>query len=357
MSYSTRPHSMQLNADAGEWSYHPSAAQRPSRRDEVHPEEFIPIWDVYYANQEAVEEYAPEEEEDDGVFISPSGIPWKIVEGEEDHEPGYAIFMGQQLSDEWHRVRSGRITASNVSAVAASWKPTKAKRATAAQLDSLASKIAISKRTETEFMTPELMHGLLSESVARKWYENTYNTKTHEIGFVYPLESRTALRIAEKAGIRGPGTADKPGRFARLGASPDSLVGEDGMLEIKCPLHGIYGPLLKRRQAIRSGKNVPPAYKAILPKHYDQMQMSMGIMRRKWCEYIVAAIPPTASIRRELEKAGKDMSRVAKAPDYYIERIDFNQGHYEALVTKATAFAGTYLDHLPLETIDGLYTP
>jgi putative phage-type endonuclease len=53
--------------------------------------------------------------------------------------------------------------------------------------------------------------------------------------------------------------------YGWLGASPDRLVGEDGMLEVKCPINTI--PEL-----------VPDA-------HFVQIQIQMACTGRKWCDW------------------------------------------------------------------------
>lgn len=56
------------------------------------------------------------------------------------------------------------------------------------------------------------------------------------------------------------------------GASPDGLVGDDGLIEIKCPNTATH------IQTLISGKH---------PKKYDaQMQGQMWITGRKWCDFV-----------------------------------------------------------------------
>ena len=57
------------------------------------------------------------------------------------------------------------------------------------------------------------------------------------------------------------------------GASPDGLVGEDGMVEIKCPNSaGMIEALLTQK--------VPA-------KYFAQMQLQMACAGRQWCDYVV----------------------------------------------------------------------
>lgn len=66
-----------------------------------------------------------------------------------------------------------------------------------------------------------------------------------------------------------------------LGYSPDLMVDDDGLVEIKCPRWGGY-----RLQ--------PP------PEHICQMQHAMGISGRKWCDYVqwISKYPDSINIIR-----------------------------------------------------------
>lgn len=69
-----------------------------------------------------------------------------------------------------------------------------------------------------------------------------------KVGFVYRDESRN------------------------VGCSPDALVGDDGLLEIKCP---------------SPGEHIMTAYSGILPiKHIQQVQGQLWVTGRQWCDYL-----------------------------------------------------------------------
>lgn len=56
------------------------------------------------------------------------------------------------------------------------------------------------------------------------------------------------------------------------GASPDGLVGKDGLLEIKCP---------------NSATHIETLFKKKLPRQYQaQVQGQMWITERKWCDFV-----------------------------------------------------------------------
>jgi hypothetical protein len=142
----------------------------------------------------------------------------------------------------------------------------------------------------TEKFHPEAIermnHGTETESVARKWYCKTYNVTVSETGIAVPKWND------------------------RIGCSPDGLVGDDGLLEIKAPKK-MYWPLEYKTEGIPletsvtfginsylAPKNEKDAYEAcpiylksphIPITHYAQMQGCMAIMGRKWCDYVVYA--------------------------------------------------------------------
>jgi len=58
-----------------------------------------------------------------------------------------------------------------------------------------------------------------------------------------------------------------------LAGSPDGFVGEEGMIEVKCPFY------FKRDGSGRIHKQVPPHY-------YQQMNALMEICDRQWCDYV-----------------------------------------------------------------------
>ena len=99
---------------------------------------------------------------------------------------------------------------------------------------------------KTRFQTADMLRGIELESTARLLYcEETFN-EVVEVGFVEKDE------------------------FS--GASPDGLVGDDGLIEIKCPTDTIFV-----EQSV-SGK--------IKSEYYTQIQYALYITGREWCDYV-----------------------------------------------------------------------
>lgn len=66
-----------------------------------------------------------------------------------------------------------------------------------------------------------------------------------------------------------------------LTASPDGLVGEDGLIEIKCP-YGLEN-FVRYAVGIHDGETL----KAVNADYYWQVQCQLAVTGRKWCDFIV----------------------------------------------------------------------
>ena len=93
-----------------------------------------------------------------------------------------------------------------------------------------------------------MQHGTETEPLARAAYEALKDVLVDEVGFV-PHPS-----------------------IIMAGASPDGLVGTDGLLEIKCPNTATHIETLL-------SQGVPGKYNT-------QMQFQMACTGRKWCDFV-----------------------------------------------------------------------
>jgi len=147
----------------------------------------------------------------------------------------------EQRSEEWFEARRGRVTASLVGGLlglAPYMKPQEAFRALGRSVHGLSSEFEGNIATE---------YGTANEPLACAAYEmETGNTVEH-VGFV-PLD-------------------------VWAGASPDGLIGEDGLLEIKCP----FGK--------RKDESPEFASAADQPHYFAQMQFQMLCTGRTWCDF------------------------------------------------------------------------
>ena len=152
--------------------------------------------------------------------------------------------MGQrteQRTPEWHAARVGRVTASNSGAI-----------------------LGIDPNRQDDDVLREMVR-------AYHGFEPEFNGNiATEYGTLH--EPLAKMDYAAKTGI----FPEDCGFFEYgdwLGASPDGLIGDDGLLEIKCPF------------GLRNDNK--PVFKtsAEQPHYYAQMQIQMQCTGRKWCDF------------------------------------------------------------------------
>jgi putative phage-type endonuclease len=165
----------------------------------------------------------------------------------------------EQGSDEWYALRRGVITASTISRlIAGTGKPANNDTSRAQLLQLLAERIT--GESEASFYSDDMARGHLLEPLARDIYAE-HRAPVQECGFV---------------------TADFDGTV--IGYSPDGLVGDDGLIEIKSP---------RQKNHLRSlfSDEVPVEY-------VPQVQTGLAVTGRHWCDYISYAPGLPLFVRR-----------------------------------------------------------
>ena len=156
------------------------------------------------------------------------------------------IEMMDQGSEEWFTIRIGKVTASRVADVIA-----KTKTGYSATRDNYMAQLVCERLTGQKgdsFSNAAMQHGTETEPLARLSYEVTQNVLVDEVGFV----PHPTIEMA--------------------GASPDGLVGDDGLLEIKCP---------------NTATHIDTLLSQTVPGKYNtQMQFQMACTGRKWCDFV-----------------------------------------------------------------------
>jgi len=151
-----------------------------------------------------------------------------------------------QRSPEWFAARCGKVTASRIADLRA-----RTKTGWGASRDKYMAQLVVERITGTvapSFQNAAMAWGTETEPQARAAYEFEMDATVTEVGFVnHPI-------------------------IPMAGASPDGLVGDDGLLEIKCPeSHTHLDTLLNEK--------VPD-------KYLQQMQWQMACTGRKWCDFV-----------------------------------------------------------------------
>lgn len=150
----------------------------------------------------------------------------------------------QQGTDEWFAARLGKVTASRAADVLT-------KKGSAARAN-LSAQLVLERLTNTKgesFSSAAMQWGVDQEPFARAAYEAHSGVWVDTVGFVqHPT-------------------------IERAGASPDGLVGLDGLVEIKCP---------------NTSTMIDTLLTGKVPSNYvTQMQMQMACTGRAWCDYAV----------------------------------------------------------------------
>jgi putative phage-type endonuclease len=186
-----------------------------------------------------------------------------------------------QGSDAWKKHRKNRLTASSFSSAIS--KGIKSAKPLDIAID--ITKIKLTSQTDCKSAK---MHGVKTEPEAREWYCKRYNVEVKEVGLAVPKWE------------------------PRIGASLDGeVVGTDGMIEIKCPLV-MYEYLQDHMNKINSDWKPHPFYhNHIWDSHYAQIQGSLKITNKKWCDYVVYA---------------------TQSNSVYVERIHFDQVYWDTIL-------------------------
>jgi len=152
--------------------------------------------------------------------------------------------MHEQGTEEWFAARLGKVTASRAADVMT-------KKGSAARAN-LSAQLVLERLTNTKgesFSSAAMQWGVDQEPFARAAYEARSGVWVDTVGFVqHPT-------------------------IERAGASPDGLVGHDGLVEIKCP---------------NTSTMIDTLLTGKVPSNYvTQMQMQMACTGRAWCDYAV----------------------------------------------------------------------
>ena len=157
-----------------------------------------------------------------------------------------------QGSDEWLKARLGIITASQMkNLITPKGKVADNKDSRAIVFEKVSERLT--NRVEDGFSNDHIERGNTFEPFAIDYYEK-HIAPVESMGFI-----TREFDTKEFDGIT-------------IGYSPDGLVGDDGLIEVKCPA---------RTKHVREiCLNSPPS------EYMMQMQAGMLITGRKWCDYI-----------------------------------------------------------------------
>lgn len=168
----------------------------------------------------------------------------------------------EQRSQAWYQARAGRITGSRFARAMAS-KNTDAYRGL---IDELAQERRTGRSQDGGYVNSAMQWGIDHESGARQWYGRLRACEVVEAGFVVHPEHDF------------------------VGVSPDGLVSNDGLIEIKCPQATTF-------RQVADSRKMPPRYRW-------QVQGQLWVCRRQWLDFVCFYPPAQGIVIRILASQG-----------------------------------------------------
>jgi putative phage-type endonuclease len=186
----------------------------------------------------------------------------------------------EQRTEEWFEARLGCVTASRTSDVMAKTKS----GYSASRANYMAELICerLTGERQGGFSSAAMQWGTETEPQARMAYEIMTGATVVETGFVLHPE------------------------IAGFGASPDGLIGNDGLIEIKCPNTATHIETLL-------GEGVQN-------KYINQMHVQMLCTGRDWCDFV--SFDPRLPVELQM----------------FIKRVQFDKELADQIVTEVQAF-------------------
>ena len=126
---------------------------------------------------------------------------------------------------------------------------------------------------------------------------DSFKSEAMQFGTDTEAEARAAYQFEAGVLVAKTGFVPHP-TIHMAGASPDGLIGEDGLLECKCPNTSTHVDALL-------GKSIPGRY-------VTQMQWQMASTGRKWCDYVSFDPRMPEQMRLHIQRVQRDSSMIAE---------------------------------------------
>lgn len=177
-----------------------------------------------------------------------------------------------QRTAEWLSARAGKVTASRVADVMA-----RTKTGPSASRANYAAQLVCERLTgdvEPSFISTAMQRGTDLEPIARNCYVFERGVEVVETGFI-----------------------DHP-RIIMSGASPDGLIGLDGLVEIKVPNTA-------KHIATLTGASIDGGY-------IKQMQWQMACTGRAWCDFVSYSDQLPLEMQLHIQRVERDDEMIAE---------------------------------------------
>jgi putative phage-type endonuclease len=207
--------------------------------------------------------------------------------------------MIEQRTTEWFAQRCGHLTASRISDMMA-----RTQKGWGASRANYAAQLIAERLTgvaESGFTSAAMQHGIDTEAAARAAY-----------GFMQDVE------VIEAPFVLHP-------RLAWSGASPDGFVGDDGLIEIKCPNTATHITTLR-------GGEIPD-------KYIKQMQWQMACAEKDWCDFVSFDPRMPVEMQLHIQRVDRDNDLIAEiesAAIGFLDEIAATVAELETIYRKVT---------------------
>ena len=186
----------------------------------------------------------------------------------------------EQRTPEWYAARLGKVTASRVADITS-----KTKSGYSTSRANYMAELLCERLTGTKadgYVNAAMQWGIDMEPSAREAYQSLLGVLVEETGFVNHPDITMA------------------------GASPDGLIGDVGMVEIKCPTTSVH---------------IDTLMSGIVPsKHMAQIQWQMACTGRNWCDFV--SYDP----------------RMPENMCMFVQRVDRDEAYIEEIIKEVNLF-------------------
>ena len=216
------------------------------------------------------------------------------------------VVTDKQRTGEWLQAKCGCIGASRIADVMAVLKR---KDGEAAVRKNYKTQIVVEKltgRVQENYQSPAMQWGIDNEDLAFAAYELKYDVELQHTGFVlHPTIS-----------------------FA--GASPDGLIGDDGMIEAKCP---------------DSTTHLEYLLADTVPEEYQpQMLWEMVCCERQWCDFVSYDPRMPEHLQLFVKRFPRDAMRISLME----QEVHKFMGEVDAIIASLPRADGTRPDLVPI---------
>lgn len=191
----------------------------------------------------------------------------------------------QQGSEEWFQARCGVITGSAFSRVSG----------------------AVARES--------LVYEIVGEILTGTWSESPGNVKSLEWGHLYENEARSLYEAETGFQVEQVGTIFHQDTML-VSVSPDGLVGDNGLIEIKCPM-------TPREHTRHLVKGIPKDYK---PQAYGQMLVTDS----EWVDFVSYHPGFPEHLQLSIHRVERDEKSIAKLENDIMDAVS----QIEIMLTK-----------------------